>query len=72
MEVQPPIETEYCIPVLRHLISASIETAHKNNLIGAVNPHNDSCLLITPNIDEEHFVLEGDDLLILKIEVSVV
>jgi len=40
MEVQSPIETEDCILVIRHLISASIETEHKDNLISAVDAHN--------------------------------
>jgi len=64
MEVQPPIETEHCILVNRQLISASIETEHKDNLISVVDTHNETWLLKAPNIDKEHFVLEGDDLLI--------
>jgi len=65
MEVQLPIETEDCILVIPHLISASIETEHKDNLISAVDPHNEPILVLGPSTDKEHFVLEGDDLLIL-------
>jgi len=64
IEVQPSIETEDCILAIRHLISASIETQHKDNLICAVDPHNETILVQMPSIDKEHFVLEGDDLLI--------
>jgi len=45
-------------------INASIKTEHKDNLIGAVDAHNEPILVIVPSIDKEHFVLEGDDLLI--------
>jgi len=64
MEVQPPIETGNLILEPRHLINASIKTEHKDNLIGAVDAHNEPILVIVPSIDKEHFVLEGDDLLI--------
>jgi len=49
---------------MRHLISAGIKTKHKDNLISAVDPHNETILVLVSSIDKEHFVLERDDLLI--------
>jgi len=69
MEVEFSIETNDSIFLISHLIRAYIETKHTENLIWAVDPHNNSCLLNLSNIDKENFVLEKNDLLI---EVGVV
>jgi len=69
MEVQTPIETEDCILLICHLISANIKFKYKDNLVSAVDAHNETILVNGPNIDKEHLVLEGDD---LQIQVGAV
>jgi len=69
MKVQSSIETDDFIIATRHLISACIETKHKDNLIGAVDTYNETILVLCPSIDKNHFVLEGDDLKIEAVDV---
>jgi len=71
MKVQSSIETDDFIIATRHLISASIETKHKDNLIGAVDTYNETILVLCPSIDKNHFVLEGDDLKIEAVDVWI-
>jgi len=62
MEIKSSIETEDCILGICHPFGASIKCKHMNNLIGAVDPHNETIPVSIPNIDKEHFVLERDNL----------
>ena len=61
MEVQSPIETLDWILWIHHLISASIESTYKDNLINTVDPHNEP-IIVYCSVDKEHFVCKRDDL----------